>query len=118
MVKKKVVKKEQNIKTTYKRNKVVNLNLKKNVLKTENQNDISLTQNNKKQKTKKNKIQNNDIKDSDMEQDKLSNINNILNDEKLPEKKVKIEKKDKGLFERTENSTILITEDNKIMLTD
>lgn len=31
---------------------------------------------------------------------------------------VKFEKADKGLFERTENSTILLTEDNKMLLTD
>lgn len=35
-----------------------------------------------------------------------------------PERKVKREKKDRGLYERTENSTILITEDNKFMLND
>lgn len=56
----------------------------------------------------------------EMEQeDKIENINNILGDkEDLPKKKVKVEKKDKGLFERTENSTILLTEDNKMLLTD
>lgn len=31
---------------------------------------------------------------------------------------VKIEKSEKGLYERTENSTILLTEDNKMLLTD
>lgn len=37
---------------------------------------------------------------------------------KIPKRKVKVEKKDKGLIERTEDSTILITEDNKLMLND
>ena len=37
---------------------------------------------------------------------------------KIPKRRVKVEKKDKGLIERTENSTILITEDNKMMLND
>lgn len=32
--------------------------------------------------------------------------------------KVKVEKADKGLYERTENSTILLTEDNKMLLND
>lgn len=50
---------------------------------------------------------------------KLEKINNILdNNEQLPPKKVKIEKKEKGLFERTSESTVLLTEDNKILLTD
>ena len=53
-----------------------------------------------------------------MEKDVLTNVQNILGDEKLPERKVKVMKKDKGLYERTSNSTILLTEDNKIMLTD
>ena len=55
-----------------------------------------------------------------MEQEgKIEKINYILGDkEDLPKKKVKVEKKDKGLFERTENSTILLTEDNKMLLTD
>lgn len=53
-----------------------------------------------------------------MEKDVLTNVKNILNDQPLPERKVKVMKKDKGLYERTSNSTILLTEDNKIMLTD
>lgn len=39
-------------------------------------------------------------------------------DVEIPEQKVKYEKKDKGLIERTENSTILITEENKMLLND
>ena len=42
----------------------------------------------------------------------------VGNDTVIPKRKVKIEKKDKGLIERTEDSTILITEDNKMMLND
>jgi hypothetical protein len=49
---------------------------------------------------------------------KLENIKNILDEKELPERPVKIEKKEKGLFERTQNSTILITENNKVLLTD
>ena len=37
---------------------------------------------------------------------------------KVPSRKIKKEKKDKGLIERTEESTILITEDNKMLLND
>lgn len=49
----------------------------------------------------------------------ITELKNILGDEsKLPKRKVKVEKKDKGLIERTEDSTILITEDNKMMLND
>ena len=53
-----------------------------------------------------------------MEKDVLTNVKNILNDQPLPERKVKVIKKDKGLYERTSNSTIPLTEDNKLMLTD
>jgi hypothetical protein len=53
-----------------------------------------------------------------MDKDVLNNVKNILNDQPLPERKVKVMKKDKGLYERTSNSTILLTEDNKLMLTD
>ncbi len=42
----------------------------------------------------------------------------VGSDVKIPKRKVKVEKKDKGLIERTENSTILLTEDNKMMLND
>lgn len=53
-----------------------------------------------------------------MENDVLNNVNNILDGVELPKRKVKVEKKDKGIYERTSNSTILLTEDNKLMLTD
>ena len=39
-------------------------------------------------------------------------------EEKLPKRKVKVEKKEKGLFERTENSRVILTEDNKMLLND
>jgi hypothetical protein len=50
--------------------------------------------------------------------DKLSNVQSILNGTNLPEKKVKKLKKENGLFERTECSATLLTEDNKIVLMD
>lgn len=53
-----------------------------------------------------------------MDKDTLSNVKNILDGQVLPERSVKIEKKEKGLFERTKSSVILLTEDNKLMLTD
>jgi len=56
------------------------------------------------------------------EQSSMNNIEQlkaIVGEEtKIPKRRVKAEKKDKGLIERTENSTILITEDNKMMLND
>lgn len=36
----------------------------------------------------------------------------------MPNANIKYEKKDKGLFERTENCTVLLTEDNKMLLND
>lgn len=54
-----------------------------------------------------------------MEKNNLVNtVNNILDGTELPQRKVKIEKRERGLYERTKESTILLTEDNKIMLTD
>lgn len=53
-----------------------------------------------------------------MYNEKINNIQNILDGQALPERPVKVEKKEKGLFERTKSSTILLTEDNKMMLTD
>jgi hypothetical protein len=56
------------------------------------------------------------------EETKMNNVEHLKSiigdDAKLPKRKVKFEKKDKGLIERTEDSTILITEDNKMMLND
>lgn len=57
-------------------------------------------------------------KKSDMADPKLKQVEELLDKAEIPERKVKIEKKEKGLFERTENSTILLTEDNKMVLND
>lgn len=62
---------------------------------------------NKKQKKNKDMVNEN----------KLSQMEAIIATE-LPKANVKVEKGDKGLYERTENSTILLTEDNKLLLTD
>lgn len=61
---------------------------------------------------------NNQVKEQ-TEMNNIEQLKAIVGDEtKIPKRKVKVEKKDKGLIERTENSTILITEDNKMMLND
>jgi len=65
-------------------------------------------------KTEENKI---NKQDKEMADERLEKIEQIVA-AKAPKRKVKIEKKDKGLFERTENSTILLTEDNKMLLND
>ena len=56
-------------------------------------------------------------KETDMN-DKIEQVKTVLDIEKTPKRKVKVEKKDKGLYERTEESTILLTEDNKMLLND
>ena len=48
----------------------------------------------------------------------LNNIKNIIGMENIPEREVRVEKKEQGLYERTKESTILITEDNKMILND
>lgn len=69
----------------------------------------------------KNKTENSD---NNMNTQTLEEINDIISDNELnlgarkPKRKIKMEKKEKGLLERTEDSTILITEDNKTLLTD
>ncbi len=72
-------------------------------------------------KASKKKQENNTEKETDMNTE-VNNVDKVKevveNDPNLPKRKVKIEKRDKGLYERTEESTILITEDNKMMLTD
>lgn len=61
---------------------------------------------------------NNEIEGSNKDMDeRLEKIEALVN-AKAPKRKVKVEKKDKGIIERTENSTVLLTEDNKMMLTD
>ena len=62
---------------------------------------------NKKQKKNKDMVNEN----------KLTQMEAIIATD-LPKANVKVEKGDKGLYERTENSTILLTEDNKMLLTD
>jgi hypothetical protein len=53
------------------------------------------------------------------EMNTIEQLKSIVGDEtKIPKRKVKVEKKDKGLIERTEDSTILLTEDDKMMLND
>ena len=60
--------------------------------------------------------ENKEIKtNKEMADERLEKIESIIGT-KAPKRKVKIEKKDKGLIERTENSTILLTEDNKMVL--
>ena len=62
--------------------------------------------------------ENKEIKtNKEMADERLEKIESIIGT-KAPKRKVKIEKKDKGLIERTENSTILLTEDNKMVLND
>jgi len=49
---------------------------------------------------------------------KLNKVKDILGVSDMPENRVKVEKKEKGLYEKTTESTILLTEDNKMMLND
>lgn len=78
--------------------------------------------NGKKASKKQAKEENNTENDTDMNTepnnvvDKIKEV--VENDPNFPKRNVKIEKREKGLYERTEDSTILITEDNKLMLTD
>lgn len=68
-----------------------------------------------------NKTENNkEIITEDMNNVDVNQIDTLLQSEeaKLPKRKVKVEKKEKGLFERTENSRVILTEDNKMLLND
>ena len=69
--------------------------------------DYSNKKENKKQKKSKDMV----------DENKLTQLETIANGE-TPNSKVKVEKDNKGLYERTENSTILLTEDNKMLLND
>ena len=69
--------------------------------------DVVPKKENKKQKKNKEMVNEN----------KLTKMESIVNSD-APKAKVKVEKADKGLYERTENSTILLTEDNKMLLND
>jgi len=72
----------------------------------------------KEEKATEKKQENKEIKeDTNMADERLEKIEQIVGT-KAPKRKVKVEKKDKGLIERTENSTILLTEDNKMLLND
>lgn len=64
-----------------------------------------------------NKYNNKDMKNNE---ENIKMVEDIINDnsKKTLKTKVKIEKKDKGLIERTEDSTIVLTEDNKRLLND
>lgn len=63
-------------------------------------------------------VENKEVKNNtEMADEKLEKIEAIVG-AKAPKRKVKVEKKDKGLFERTDDSVILLTEDNKMLLND
>lgn len=52
---------------------------------------------------------------------KIEQVEELLNSmegKNMPKQKIKIDKKDKGIIERTENSKIVLTEDNKMVLND
>lgn len=69
-------------------------------------------------------VDNSKNNDTEMKEDALDQIKDILEDSEnenatAPKKrKVKVEKKEKGIIERMESSTILLTEDNKMLLND
>lgn len=50
-------------------------------------------------------------------EERLEKIEEIMG-AKAPKRKVRVEKKNTGLIERTEESTVLLTEDNKMVLMD
>ncbi len=56
-------------------------------------------------------------KEDIMADERLTKIENLMGT-KAPKRKVRVEKKEKGLIERTSNSDILLTEDNKMVLND
>ena len=52
---------------------------------------------------------------------KIEQVEDLLNNmegKPMPIQRVKVDKKDKGIIERTENSKIVLTEDNKMVLND
>lgn len=53
-------------------------------------------------------------------ENKLDAVTSILNGKSCTSKNVQIsrEKKDKGLYERTEECKVMLTEDNKMLLKD
>lgn len=59
--------------------------------------------------------------DTMIDSEKIKQVEDLLNNmdgKDLPKQKVKVVKKDKGIIERTENSKIVLTEDNKMVLND
>lgn len=114
MQKKKVIKKTVSEKHLRSRMDV-HINVKQHTISTHDPISTDST-NNKPTNGKEKKIKNKT--DDDMNEHTLESVRNILDGQELPEKSVKIEKKEKGLYERTQDSKTLITEDNKIMLTD
>lgn len=50
-------------------------------------------------------------------ENKLTQMESIIGTS-IPKANVKIEKSDKGLYGKTEESTVIMTEDNKMLLTD
>lgn len=66
------------------------------------------------------KKENKEIKREEMNNIDINQVDALLQSEgeKLPKRKVKVEKKDKGILERTENSRVILTEDNKMLLND
>lgn len=92
----------------YKKPTVVTAHVEPNIIESENVvSDVAPKKENKKQKKNKEMVNEN----------KLAQMEAIVNSD-APKAKVKVEKADKGLYERTENSTILLTEDNKMLLND
>ena len=63
---------------------------------------------------------NKDKQSETMDNVDMKQVDALLHNEepKLPKRKVKVEKKDRGLYERTENSRVILTEDNKMLLND
>lgn len=73
----------------------------------------------KKTVKKEEPVEENNDQNTEPMNENIEKIKQIVGqDVEIPEQKVKYEKKDKGLIERTENSTILITEENKMLLND
>ena len=51
----------------------------------------------------------------------LKNVQEVMgmeNNTEFPSRPVKVEKKERGLYERAKESTIILTEDNKMILND
>ena len=66
---------------------------------------------------KKNRNKNNKENEENMTTEQFDNIEGLVQDINVP-KQVKVVKKDRGLIERTESSKIVLTEDNRQVLSD